>query len=327
MAQRDFINRPGSSRPLPRSAHGQPAVPAPASAMSQAARPIAPIPAVLMSLNRRQPLHAAGLLRQLQRSHGNHYVQRAIEHSRQHEARREQAARPPAAQAKLTVSPANDRYEAEADRVATQVQKILETSAAPADTHDATALSQAAVQPIAVPQDPLPARIQRQPRDGLMGLSTGPGFEADLRQAGGGQALPTPVRRPMEQALGTDFHGVRLHADATADRLSRALGAQAFAAGQDIFFTHGKYDPGSAAGQELLAHELTHVVQQRGQTSPRSIQRKIGLELEFPINVDPLGDLSLEQQELLTEPRDGNIDREDFTRSRLSTLRIKQYLK
>ncbi len=313
MAQRDFINRPGSSRPLPRSTHGQPAVPAPASAMSQAARPVASIPAVLMSLNRRQPLHAAGLLRQLQRTHGNHYVQRAVEHSRQHEARREQAARPPAAQAKLTVSPANDRYEAEADRVATQVQKILETSAAPADTHDATALSQAAVHPIAVPQDPLSARIQRQPRDDLTGISTGPGLEAGLRQAGGGgQALPSPVRRPMEQAFGTDFDGVRLHADATADRLSRALGAQAFAAGQDIFFSHGKYDPGSAAGQELLAHELTHVVQQRGQTSPRRIQRKIGLELEFPINVDPLGDLSLEQQELLTVPRDGNMDREDL---------------
>lgn len=81
---------------------------------------------------------------------------------------------------------------------------------------------------------------------------------------GGGQALDSGVRAQMEPAFGADFSGVRVHADAQADDLNRSLSARAFTTGQDVFFKQGAYNPGSSGGQELLAHELTHVVQQNG---------------------------------------------------------------
>jgi hypothetical protein len=84
------------------------------------------------------------------------------------------------------------------------------------------------------------------------------------RARGNGQPLDARVRGDMEEAFGTDFDGVRIHADAAADRLSRSVNAQAFTTGQDVFFREGTYDPGSSSGRVLLAHELTHVVQQTG---------------------------------------------------------------
>jgi hypothetical protein len=74
------------------------------------------------------------------------------------------------------------------------------------------------------------------------------------------------VRQQMENAFGSDFSGVRVHTGAGAHSLNKALNAIAFTTGQDIFFRDSAYDPGSPAGKELLAHELTHVVQQGGAT-------------------------------------------------------------
>lgn len=89
--------------------------------------------------------------------------------------------------------------------------------------------------------------------------------EDRIQQArGGGHPLDNDARGQMEKAFGADFGGVHVHTDAEADMLSRSLNARAFATGQDIFFRQGAYDPGSTAGRELLAHELTHVVQQNG---------------------------------------------------------------
>jgi len=92
-----------------------------------------------------------------------------------------------------------------------------------------------------------------------------PGVEAAIQRArGGGQALDDGVRAQMESAFDADFRGVRVHADAEADTLNRALSARAFTTGQEIFFRNGEYRPGSSTGKELLAHELAHVVQQNG---------------------------------------------------------------
>ncbi|KST62191.1 hypothetical protein BC008_37745 [Mastigocoleus testarum BC008] len=84
------------------------------------------------------------------------------------------------------------------------------------------------------------------------------------RQRGKGQPLPGQLRQQLEQAFGKDFSRVRIHADANADALTRSIKARAFTIGQDIFFRQGEYTPESKQGQELLAHELTHVVQQNG---------------------------------------------------------------
>jgi hypothetical protein len=96
---------------------------------------------------------------------------------------------------------------------------------------------------------------------------------------GGGQLLPAPIRTTMGKALGADFGGVRLHTDAQADQLARSVRAQAFTTGQHIFFRRGQYTH-TSAGRQLLAHELTHVVQQRGAGSTPMIQRRMGFEFE-----------------------------------------------
>jgi hypothetical protein len=79
---------------------------------------------------------------------------------------------------------------------------------------------------------------------------------------GSGKQLDKGVRSQMESSFGSDFGGVRVHTDTNADALNQTLNARAFTTGQDIFFRQGNYDPGSSNGRELLAHELTHVVQQ-----------------------------------------------------------------
>jgi hypothetical protein len=80
---------------------------------------------------------------------------------------------------------------------------------------------------------------------------------------GSGQSLDGAVQREMGSKMGADFSGVNVHTSSQADDLNQRLGARAFTTGQDIFFRQGEYAPNSDGGKELLAHELTHVVQQR----------------------------------------------------------------
>jgi hypothetical protein len=78
-----------------------------------------------------------------------------------------------------------------------------------------------------------------------------------------GSPLPDPLRQRMEPALGTDLGSVRVHTGQTAQRSAQALGAHAYTTGDHVVFGAGAYAPDSSAGQRTLAHELTHVVQQR----------------------------------------------------------------
>ena len=98
-----------------------------------------------------------------------------------------------------------------------------------------------------------------------------------------GAALPTRARAAMESALGASFANVRIHADGNAAALARSLRARAFTVGRDIFFGAGELDPERAEGKRLLAHELVHVLQQRG-GSFGTLQRK-GDEKPKPVKV------------------------------------------
>lgn len=84
---------------------------------------------------------------------------------------------------------------------------------------------------------------------------------------GSGQALENNIAQRAGQTMGHDFSDVTVHTDSSADQLSRQLGAKAFTTGSDIYFREGAYDPASSEGQHLIAHELTHVVQQ-GSAAP-----------------------------------------------------------
>ncbi len=95
---------------------------------------------------------------------------------------------------------------------------------------------------------------------------------------GGGSPLPSNTRSSMESAMGADFSGVRVHTDSSAVQMSKNLGAHAFTHGSDIYFNSGKYDTGSSGGQRLLAHELTHTVQQ-GERGEKEIKECIWRKL------------------------------------------------
>ena len=81
---------------------------------------------------------------------------------------------------------------------------------------------------------------------------------------GSGQSMSNESQDFFGSRMGQDFSNVNIHTGAEADTLNRQLNARAFTTGSDIFFRDGEYNPNSSSGQELLAHELTHVVQQGG---------------------------------------------------------------
>lgn len=81
---------------------------------------------------------------------------------------------------------------------------------------------------------------------------------------GSGHSLPESVREQVSPHVGDPLTDVRVHTDSRADQLARSVSARAFTTGTDVFFAAGEYQPSSTAGGQLLAHELTHVAQQRG---------------------------------------------------------------
>ncbi|MGH3848452.1 MAG: DUF4157 domain-containing protein, partial [Pseudonocardiaceae bacterium] len=85
----------------------------------------------------------------------------------------------------------------------------------------------------------------------------------DVVGSGGGAALDRDTRTDMESRLGHDFGDVRVHTDAGAHDSAKAVNAHAYTVGSNIVFQRDKYDPSSTDGRTMLAHELTHVVQQR----------------------------------------------------------------
>jgi hypothetical protein len=95
------------------------------------------------------------------------------------------------------------------------------------------------------------------------------GGNEGLASGSGGQPLPGNERAFFEPRLGADLSGVRVHADTEAARLAAGLSARAFTTGRAVYFAEGQYQPQTRAGKFLLAHELTHVLQQqRGQAAP-----------------------------------------------------------
>ncbi|HEX2149264.1 MAG TPA: DUF4157 domain-containing protein [Actinomycetota bacterium] len=85
----------------------------------------------------------------------------------------------------------------------------------------------------------------------------------DLMSSGGGSALDESTRGFMESRLGADFGDVRIHTGSKATEAARSVQAHAYTVGTDVVFQDGQYNPSSTDGKKMLAHELTHVVQQR----------------------------------------------------------------
>jgi hypothetical protein len=150
-------------------------------------------------------------------------------------------------QRKLTIGASDDPLELEAERVADRVLAVPGHSAI----------------------SPAAPRIQR-----FSGQATADVAPASVERALGaaGRPLDAPLQEEMEQRFGKDFSRVRVHSGAAAEQSARELNAQAYTAGSNIVFGAGQFAPASQAGRRLLAHELTHVVQQTGPDKP-SVER------------------------------------------------------
>jgi Domain of unknown function (DUF4157) len=101
------------------------------------------------------------------------------------------------------------------------------------------------------------------------GITAGGLVHPDVEQAialahGGGRPLDSSLSRRLESAGGGGLDDVRVHVGQQAEQLARAVEARAFTVGSDIFFGAGEYRPGTADGDQLIAHEVAHVAQQRG---------------------------------------------------------------
>jgi hypothetical protein len=247
----------------------QAALPELRSAELRAAEPGAAEPvqaAALRRLGDGRLSRVGGALLRLQREHGNRYVQRVLGHARGRAGQVAQSPAVPGVQTKLVVGPAGDRYEREADQVAETVLRSLPGRSGAARGPEPTEPESAGPEPAgpeSAERGPAISRKAAPGADPLAGTSVDAGSEAAIARArSGGAALDPAVRSEMESAFGRDFRAVRIHQGPAADRLNRRLQARAFTSGPDIFFSSGAYRPTSSDGQALLAHELTHVVQQ-----------------------------------------------------------------
>jgi len=171
-------------------------------------------------------------------------------------------------QTKLRIGRPNDKYELEADRVAKQVMSMSEAPVAGMTT--GALIVQRRCEICAASGGICPSCTEKEEK-GFLQAKEQPGFtpEVTLEAAAGiqnlqgkGRPLPPSMRTFFEPRFGHDFSQVRIHTDARAVRSAQALSARAFTIGHDIVFGTGQFTPGTVDGKRLLAHELTHIVQQ-----------------------------------------------------------------
>jgi hypothetical protein len=175
-------------------------------------------------------------------------------------------------QRKLDIGPTEDGHEQQAEAVADQIIKMPAT---PAVQRKCAGENKHGV----IQRMGLSSFIQR--KESGSGTVAGAAVSQQINSSRGqGNTMDTLTASFMESRFGTDFSGIKIHTDHTAIRMSRELNAHAFTVGNDIYFNEGKYNPSSTEGKHLLAHELTHTVQQQG-NAEGSIQRMLACPLRL----------------------------------------------
>ena len=194
----------------------------------------------------------------------------------------------PKVQTKLAIGKNGDKYEVEADKMADQVvnktgngdavqkmeskeeeapvQKIEEEEAVQSKEDEEPV--QAMEEEEAVQKVEEEEAVQAMEEEEAVQTKSDekntkqPSIETRLKNSSGGTKMEAKVLTEMEQKFGTDFSHVKIHNDGAAAQMCKELGAQAFTHVNDIYFNEGKYNPNSVEGKRLLAHELTHTIQE-----------------------------------------------------------------
>lgn len=203
----------------------------------------------------------------------------------------------PGVQKKLAIGEPGDAFEVEADKMADTVvngaeggtvqkkgteeeevqQKPLVETISPVQKKDLQA-EEEPIQKMKEEEEAVQAMeeeetIQQKASNSTLNATNG--TESKLKQRNGkGSKMDASTQQQMEKGFGADFSNVNIHTGSTAEELSGNLGAQAFTHGSDVYFNKGKYNPNSKEGKHLLAHELTHTIQQKGRKD-KDIQRSV----------------------------------------------------
>jgi outer membrane protein OmpA-like peptidoglycan-associated protein len=177
-------------------------------------------------------------------------------------------------QAKYAISEPGDAFETEADRMADQVVNQAPSVSPGFFNPPVSPLVQRRMddfiqeKPLAESITPVMLKADEKDKEIMPkseAMPASPDLETENQIAGfsgSGNQLDPEIRSGLEQRFGADFSGVKIHSDSSAAALSNRLGAHAFTTGNDIFFNSGKYSPETLSGKHLLAHELTHTIQQ-----------------------------------------------------------------
>ena len=219
----------------------------------------------------------------------------------------------PFIQKKLEIGASDDAYEIEADRVADKVmngshamvlpntgasnniqrkcsdcekeeqriqKKSISAQISPVIQRKCTKCEEERIQKKPIASDISP--IVQRATDGASGQSIAPNSvsESISNSQGSGQPLQSDTRSFMESRFGSDFSNVRVHSDSRAASLSQQLNAKAFTVGNDIYFNQGQYQPNSYSGKHLLAHELTHTIQQSGFDGIQTVRKKANKRIQ-----------------------------------------------
>ena len=286
----------------------------------------------------------APVLFALQRTHGNRYVQRVVA----------------GIQAKLVVGQPGDKYEQEADRVADAVMRMpeprVQRQVEPEEEEETlqskplaegiTPRVQRQVEPEEEEEELIQTKALSEQITPLVQRQEGEEEEEEIQTKplpsqtsevvsdvetsinsirGGGQPLPGSTRAFFEPRFGQDFSQVRLHTDVQAADAARAVNARAFTVGHDVVFGAGRYAPGTSEGGRLMAHELTHVVQQHGSVRLQRAATPTSHEemLDAAINIvqRALDSLIAQASENDGQPvAAGNVERDQNLRKALDNL-------
>src|SRR5437868_14190518 len=191
-------------------------------------------------------------------------------------------AAPVGMQTKLEVGPVGDRFEQEADRTADSVMRMpnpgMSVTAAPLQISRKCAVCER--------EEKDEKRVQKKaagPAEASIGEAPA-SVQAALRSPG--QPLDAASRAYFEPRFGQEFGNVRVHTGMSAARSAREVSAHAYTVGQNIVFAAGRFAPATQTGRRLIAHELTHVIQQGGKGLTAAPSRPAGLQRDAAVVSD-----------------------------------------
>ena len=196
-------------------------------------------------------------------------------------------------QSKLTVGPTNDIYEKEADAVAEKVMRMED----PGVVQPKPAISSVQRTCAECAQE---EENEVQPNSSRTSQTDAPSLVHNVVSSGSGSRMDDGHRSVMENNFGYDFSNVRIHTGTIATKSAQSINALAYTSGNDIIFNQGQYAPETNTGKKLLAHELTHVIQQKGHSKQTisPVQRNCPVHqtnetnnIQRAVKVDPAVDL------------------------------------